>query len=195
MRKTLESSFETKKDGRLSLTESSIKDGLKKTITNAGYKHRIELSDSLFESAFSDYDNEYGSKSKNAEFKRKEVELLTKLWEEAKIKNTPIPFVVPTGKLNDEEFLHFDDIRDNSFSMDWSHIVSGVDTFKNGYLWGDIQRGVGASSQYLYDSKLDAYSTMVDVMEDSKLNPAGVVLWKMVLDYWKDNYKADLTDF
>ena len=195
MRKTLESSFETKKDGRLFLTESSIKGGLKKAITNAGYKHRIELSDSLFESAFSDYDNEYGSKSKNAEFKRKEVEVLTKLWEEAKIKNTPIPFVVPTGKLNDEEFLHFDDIRDNSFSMDWSHIESGVDKFENGYLWGDIQRGVGASSQYLYDSKLDAYTTMVDVMEDSKLNPAGVVLWKMVLDYWKDNYKADLTNF
>ena len=195
MVKTLESSFETKKDGTLLLTESPIKDGLKKAITNAGYKHRIEFSDSLFESAFSDYDNEYGSKSKNSEFKRKEVEVLTKLFEEAKIKNTPIPFVVPTGKLNEEEFLHFEDIRDNSFSLDWSHIVSGVDKFENGYLWGDVQRGVGASSQYLYDSKLDAYTTMVDVMGDSGLYPAGVVLWRMVLDYWKDNYKADLTDF
>ena len=195
MVKTLESSFETKKDGTLLLTESPIKDGLKKAITNAGYKYRIEFSDTLFESAFSDYDNEYGSKSKNSEFKRKEVETLTKLWEEVKIKNTPIPFVVPTGKLNDDEFLHFDDIRDNSFSLDWSHIVSGVDKLENGYLWGDIQRGVGASSQYLYDSKLDAYTTMVDVMEDSGLYPAGVVLWRMVLDYWKVNYKADLSDF
>ena len=195
MVKTLESSFETKKDGTLLLTESPIKDGLKKAITNAGYKYRIEFSDTLFESAFSDYDNEYGSKSKNSEFKRKEVETLTKLWEEVKIKNTPIPFVVPTGKLNDDEFLHFDDIRDNSFSLDWSHIVSGVDKLENGYLWGDIQRGVGASSQYLYDSKLDAYTTMVDVMEDSGLYPAGVVLWRMVLDYWKANYKADLSDF
>lgn len=195
MASVLESSFETKKDGKLSLTESSIKEGLKASITNAGYKYRIQLSDALLDSAFSDYDNEYGSKSKNSEFKRKEVEVLTKLFEEAKIKNTPIPFVVPTGKLNDEEFLHFDDIRGNSFSLDWSHIISGVDKFENGYLWGDVQRGVGASSKYLYDSKFDAYTTMVDVMEDSGLYPLGVVAWRMVLKYWEENYKADLTDF
>jgi len=195
MTSTLESSFESTKQGTLRLTESPIKSDLKITITNAGYKHRIKLTDSLLQSAFSDYDNEYGSKSKNSEFKRKEVEVLTKLFEEAKIKNTPIPFVVPTGKLNEREFLHFEDIRDNSFSLDWSHIVPGVDKFENGYLWGDVQRGVGASSKYLYDSKLDAYTTMVDVMEDSGLYPAGVVLWRMVLDYWKVNYKADLSDF
>jgi hypothetical protein len=195
---TLISSVYEVEDNVVTLTPSSISKEAKLLLTKFGYDGRVAFIDAAFQHVYEEYQQSYGSKSKNAVFKKLEKENIEKLFERAlgKIgKRIPISFVVPTGNLNENQFELIEDIREDFFKLEWSHIETGVDTYENGYLWGSIQAGVGAASKYMYKTKLDAYRMMIEVMTDSKLmEETEIELWKKVLDYWEANYKADLSD-
>jgi hypothetical protein len=198
MRVALEASYVTNNKGIMSVTESAIKTEFTKFLTKAGWLERTEFLQASFDLAYVEYESEYGANSKNAEFRRKEKENIERLWSEClgKIgKKTPIPFVVPTGNLNTNEYLVLDDLREDYLQLEWSHIESGIDKYTNGYLWGTIQRGTKAASKYVYSSKYDAYTKMLEAMVDSKEYPKSVIgAWWDVMDYWNDNYKHDLSD-
>jgi hypothetical protein len=198
MRVALEASYVTNNKGIISVTESAIKKEFTEFLTKAGWLERTEFLQSSFDLAYVEYESEYGANSKNAEFRRKEKENIERLWSEClgKIgKKTPIPFVIPTGNLNSNEYLVLDDLREDYIQLEWSHIESGIDKYPNGYLWGTIQRGTKAASKYVYSSKYDAYTKMLEAMVDSKEYPKSVIgAWWDVMDYWNDNYKHDLSD-
>jgi hypothetical protein len=198
MRVALEAAYSTNSKGTLAITDSAIKSEFELFLTKAGWLERTEFLTASFDVAYGEYESEYGSNSKNAAFRRKEKENIERLWAEClgKIgKKTPIPFVIPTGNLNTNEYLVLDDLREDYIQLEWSHIVSGIDKYPNGYLWGTIQRGTKAASKYVYASKYEAYTKMIEAMVDSKEYPKSVIgAWWDVMDYWNDNYKHDLSD-
>ena len=198
MRVALEAAYTTNSKGTLSVTESAIKSEFTLFLTKAGWLERTEFLNASFDVAYGEYESEYGSNSKNAAFRRKEKENIERLWAEClgKIgKKTPIPFVIPTGNLNTNEYLVLDDLREDYLQLEWSHIESGIDKYPNGYLWGTIQRGTKAASKYVYSSKYDAYTKMIEAMVDSKEYPKSVIgAWEDVMEYWNKKYKHDLSD-
>ena len=198
MRVALEAAYTNDAKGKLVVTKSAIESEFILFLTKAGWLERTEFLNASFDVAYGEYESEYGSNSKNATFRRKEKENIERLWEEClgKIgKKTPIPFVIPTGNLNDNEYLVLDDLREDYLQLEWSHIESGIDKYPNGYLWGTIQRGTKAASKYVYSSKYDAYTKMIEVMKDSKEYHKSVVeTWNDVMEYWNKNYKHDLSD-
>jgi hypothetical protein len=198
MRVALEAAYSTNSKGTLAITDSAIKSEFELFLTKAGWLERTEFLTASFDVAYGEYESEYGSNSKNAAFRRKEKENIERLWAEClgKIgKKTPIPFVIPTGNLNTNEYLVLDDLREDYIQLEWSHIVSGIDKYPNGYLWGTIQRGTKAASKYVYASKYEAYTKMIEAMVDSKEYPKSVIgAWEDVMEYWNENYKHDLSD-
>jgi len=198
MRVALEAAYTTNSKGTLAITDSAIKSEFELFLTKAGWLERTEFLTASFDVAYGEYESEYGSNSKNAAFRRKEKENIERLWAEClgKIgKKTPIPFVIPTGNLNTNEYLVLDDLREDYIQLEWSHIVSGIDKYPNGYLWGTIQRGTKAASKYVYASKYEAYTKMIEAMVDSKEYPKSVIgAWEDVMEYWNNNYKHDLSD-
>ena len=198
MRVALEAAYSTNSKGTLAITDSAIKSEFELFLTKAGWLERTEFLTASFDVAYGEYESEYGSNSKNAAFRRKEKENIERLWAEClgKIgKKTPIPFVIPTGNLNTNEYLVLDDLREDYIQLEWSHIVSGIDKYPNGYLWGTIQRGTKAASKYVYASKYEAYTKMIEAMVDSKEYPKSVIgAWEDVMEYWNENYKHDVSD-
>jgi hypothetical protein len=198
MKAMFESSYSVK-GTKLILEPTVAEKGMKLLLTKIGYDGRLLFIESLFDYACGEFDTAFGAGNQNYSFKKQELENIELLF--SKVlgkfgKEAPIPFVVPTGKLNKNEFLVIDNLREDYPKLHWSHIISGVDTYENGYLWGSIQAGVGAASKYLYTSKLDAYKTMLDVMRDSKkIAKSAISMWEEVIEYWEANYDENLTNF